>query len=75
MMNPDEGLVRKLTESFTEDLARKQGFTEKFYVGEIIQIKGIYFKVLNFVEEYNTMNLQCVKTKEALRDLADEAIN
>jgi hypothetical protein len=71
MMNPDEGLVRELTDSFNEEQARAKGFTAKFHIGEIIEIKGIYFKVLNFVEEYNTMNLKCIPKTELIQDRND----
>ena len=68
--NPEEGSIREITEAFSQEEAIEKGFTEFFKIGELIQIKNIYFEVNNFVESHGFMNLKIVKNLDALKRLS-----
>jgi len=71
-MNPDTGEMRSLEEFKDAFEAKKEGFTQIFEVGELIQIKGCYFVVNNFVKEANFMNLKFISKREAADKLFKE---
>jgi len=69
--NPEEGILREINEVFPMEKAKELGYTQIFKVGDVVQIQGVFFKVVYFHEGNNTMTIKCISKVEAKSGLSN----
>ena len=67
--DPEAGILREINDAFPMEKAKELGYTQIFKVGDVVQIQGVFFKVIYFHEGNNTMTIKCISKQEAEKGL------